>query len=119
MGDAFGRPAGRDGALSALIYAPFPDRDTARAIASKLLDERLIACANILGAVESLFEWEGQRGSADEIGVLFKTDEKLLDQAVERLGALHPYDTPAILGWRCDAAPRATREWLGSLGSED
>ena len=103
--------------MSALIYCPFPDRQTARAICGTLLDERLIACANILGEIESLFLWEGKRDSAQEVGVLMKTDERLLDSAVERLGELHPYDIPAILGWRCDAAPALTQEWLGSLGS--
>ena len=102
--------------MTALIYCPFPDRESARNAASRLLDEKLIGCANLLGEVESLFEWQGERGSERELGVLFKTDERLLDNAIERLGALHPYDTPAIVGWRCDAAHPATREWLGALG---
>lgn len=104
--------------MSALIYCPFPDRETARDIAGLLLDEKLIACANILGAVESIFEWEGSRDSAEEIGVLFKTHADVLEKATERLGILHPYDTPAVMGWRCDAVPKATQDWLGALGSE-
>lgn len=38
---------------AALIYSPLPDAQTGRDIAGTLLDEGLIACANILGAVES------------------------------------------------------------------
>lgn len=104
--------------MSALIYCPFPDRKSAREIANTLLDEKLVACANILGSVESLFIWEGKRDSAEEVGVLFKTHAEVLDKAVERLGVLHPYDTPAVMGWRCDAAPEVTKAWLGALGSE-
>ncbi|WFL78623.1 divalent-cation tolerance protein CutA [Altererythrobacter arenosus] len=104
--------------MSALIYCPFPDRESARSAANILLGERLVACANILGEVESIFEWNGERGSATEIGVLFKTHAEVLDKASARLGELHPYDTPAVMGWCCDAAPQATREWLGGLGSE-
>ena len=102
--------------MSALIYAPFPDRETARAVATQLLDEKLIACANLLGEVESLYEWDGERGESSEMGVLFKTDASLLDEAVARLEALHPYETPAVLGWKCDAVGPATSAWLGSLG---
>ncbi|MCZ8137016.1 MAG: divalent-cation tolerance protein CutA [Porphyrobacter sp.] len=102
-----------DGA--ALIWCPFPDRETARAIAGQLLEEGLVACANIIGEVESLFVWQGARDSASETGVLFKTTAARLDAAVERLGKLHPYDTPAILGWHADAAWPATRAWLGSV----
>lgn len=104
--------------MSALIYCPFPDRETARDIAGLLLDEKLIACANILGPVEAIFDWEGSRDYAEEVGVLFKTQADVLEKATERLGILHPYDTPAVMGWRCDAVPKATKDWLGALGSE-
>ncbi|MBA4164047.1 MAG: divalent-cation tolerance protein CutA [Erythrobacter sp.] len=105
--------------MTALIYCPFPDRDTARAVAATLIEERMVACANILGQVESLFVWQGAMGKAEEIAVLFKTDATVLEDAIARLGALHPYDTPAITGWRCDAAHPETARWLASeLASE-
>jgi periplasmic divalent cation tolerance protein len=31
---------------------------------------------------------------------------------VERVGELHPYDTPAICGWRVDETHPATLKWL-------
>jgi len=101
--------------MTALVWCPFPDREAARSIAAILLDEKLIGCANILGEVESLYVWDGERGEARETGVLFKCDASALDNVVDRLGALHPYDTPAILGWKCDAAPQATRAWLAKV----
>jgi periplasmic divalent cation tolerance protein len=99
----------------ALIWCPFPDVITASATARALLDERLVACANILPAMISLFEWNGDRGEASEAGALFKTDAALLDRAVARLGEEHPYDEPAIVAWRCDAASPGTAAWLGGL----
>ncbi|MFN3990298.1 MAG: divalent-cation tolerance protein CutA [Erythrobacter sp.] len=101
---------------AALIWCPFPDRDTARAVAGQLLADGLIACANIFPEVESLFIWEGKADSAREAGVLFKTTPAKLDAAIERLGSLHPYETPAIIGWHADAAHPATRQWLGGCG---
>lgn len=101
--------------MAALIYCPFPDREKAREISGIMLNERLIACANILGEIESLFVWEGKSESGPEIAVLFKTDTALLERATERLGELHPYDTPAVVGWRCDSAAAPTRDWLAGL----
>lgn len=103
-----------DSPAAALVWCPFPDIDSARAIAATLLDEGLIACANILGPVEAHFVWEGERSSAAEIAVLFKTTTDRLEQCVARLGVLHPYDTPAVTGWRCDAALPATMAWLAA-----
>jgi len=101
--------------MSALIYTVFASRDDARAVATRLLDERLIACANVIGQVEALFEWDGERGAGEEIAVLFKTHADRLDAATARLEALHPYETPAILGWRADASGAASARWLGGL----
>jgi len=101
--------------MSALVWCPFPDEETAATAATQLLDEKLIACANLLGPTRSLYEWNGERGEAREIGVLFKTHESLLDVAVARIAELHPYETPAVLGWRCDAAAEATANWLRAL----
>ncbi|TNE60706.1 MAG: divalent-cation tolerance protein CutA [Sphingomonadales bacterium] len=104
--------------MTALIWCPFPDRESARHSANILLDEKLIACANLIGQMESIFDWDGKRDSGEEFGVLFKTDAGRLDQAVDRLAELHPYDIPAIMGWRCDSAPKETRNWLRSLSQE-
>jgi periplasmic divalent cation tolerance protein len=102
---------------AALVWCPFPDRATARALSDTLLAEQWIACANILGAVESVFQWDGQSQQSSEVPVLFKTTSDRLDRMIERLGELHPYDTPAIVGWHCDAAHPSTLEWLSSIGA--
>ena len=100
---------------AALIWSPFESEEAAANAASQLLDERLIACANIVPGMRSLYVWRGERGEARECGALFKTTERLLEKAVARLAAIHPYETPAITGWRADAAAPATLGWLGEL----
>lgn len=96
---------------AALIWCPFPDEAAASAAAGVLLGERLIACANLLPGVQSLFAWQGGRDEGAECGVLLKTTALLLDDAMRRIAELHPYDTPAIAGWtvRADAG---TLAWL-------
>jgi len=98
--------------VSALIWCPFADEASAAAAARQLLDERLIACANILPPMRSIYTWQGERGEAAEVGVLFKTDASVLDRATARLAEIHPYDTPAVLGWRTDTVAKPTAEWL-------
>lgn len=98
--------------MSALIWCPFPDEDSARKVANALLDEGLVACANIMPGMHSLFVWNGVREEGEEVGVLFKLDARALNCTILRIESLHPYKTPAILGWNCDAVSDATRVWL-------
>ena len=95
---------------------PVREREAAAKAASQLLDEGLIACANILPAMRSLYVWNGKRGEAREYGALFKTAASLLEPAIARLAAIHPYETPVICGWLADATAPATAAWLGKLG---
>ena len=100
---------------AALIWTTLPDEHTAREIVNALLDERLIACANIFAEHTALFEWNGAREEARETGMLLKLDAAGLEAAMARLEELHPYDTPAITGWRCDVAAAPTLAWLTSV----
>jgi periplasmic divalent cation tolerance protein len=101
----------------ALGWCPFPDRESAKRAAATLLDERLIACANILPGMISVYDWNGARGEDEEVGMLIKTDAALLEAAIARLAELHPYEQPTILGWHCEATTPATAAWLRALRS--
>ena len=37
------------------------------------------------------------------------------EESAAAVADLHPYDVPAVVGWRCDAAAPATAEWLAGL----
>ena len=104
---------------SAMVWCPFPDLDSARACAKTVLEETLAACANMLPGVQSMFVWDGNLNEANEVGVLFKSRVDLLELLIDRIGQLHPYDQPAIVGWRCDQSHTATLEWLATLPASD
>lgn len=101
---------------AALVWCPFANEDEAAQVANRLLDEGLIACANLVPMMRSIYRWNGERGDAPECGALFKTEAALLERAIARIEALHSYDAPAIAGWEADRCGAATAEWLGALG---
>lgn len=98
-----------------LVWCPFPDAEEARRVAGILLDEGLIACANIVPGMVSLYVWQGERGEAREAGLLAKTHPSRGAEVVARLEQLHSYQSPAIIAWDSDMVGPATRDWLGGL----
>ena len=101
-----------EGTGAALIWSPCPSEDAAVRIARLLLDEQLIACANIVPSMMSVFAWQGETQTEQESGLLLKTTDAALDRATARLEQIHPYDAPAIAGWKVDMAGDATLDWL-------
>lgn len=102
-------------ASGALIWCPFASESEAAAVATKLLDERLIVCANLVPGLRSLYEWNGERGEARECGVLFKTEASLMARAIARVEALNSYEAPALFGWETGGHGEATGAWLAAL----
>ena len=56
-----------------LVMTNAPDRKTARKIAALLVDRKLAACVNIVGACESVYRWEGMVETAREVQIQIKT----------------------------------------------
>ncbi len=80
-----------------ICYVTLPDKETANIMAHTLLDERLIACANILGEVVSIYDWEGRRAQESEVVMLLKTSCAKQETVMQRVAALHPYEIPCIV----------------------
>lgn len=96
----------------ALVYTLFGSAEAAERVARQLLDERLIACANMLAPAVSLYEWNGGVERAHEVPVLFKTAAARRDALMDRLAQLHDYDVPAILALPVEAAAPVFGKWV-------
>lgn len=81
----------------ALVYTTAPDGETARSLARAVVEERLAACANILGAIASVYWWDGRVNEDDEVAMILKTTTGRVEALVGRLRQLHPYQCPCIV----------------------
>lgn len=80
-----------------LIYCTFGNEENAQSTAKALVEERLVACANILPTMRSFFHWDGAVQDEKEIAVIFKTTESHYDAVEKRIKELHTYDVPCIV----------------------
>ena len=99
-----------------ILYTTWPDAVSAETAASRLLEDRLIACANILGESRSIYRWEGQAQSEREVIALFKTSSAVCERARDALLTLHPYDEPCVLafGAEANASAESFTRWVQS-----
>lgn len=86
----------------------------AQKIVQYLLQQRLIACANILGPVESRFWWKEKIDKAKEFLVFMKSDERLFPKLSQTTKQLHSYEVPEILALTIAAGWSPYMEWLNS-----
>ncbi|WP_049785319.1 divalent-cation tolerance protein CutA [Nitrosomonas sp. Is79A3] len=75
----------------------FPDKKGAVALAEALIAQHLAACVNVLSPCTSIYHWQGNVESADEIPVLIKTLQQHYDQVEQLIKMMHPYELPEVI----------------------
>ena len=95
-----------------LVYSPCPSEACAKEIGAKLLEERLVACVNILPGMRSLYRWEGKLCDEQESVLLAKTRSELAAQTQARVAELHPYDCPCVLTLATTDAHPPFAQWI-------
>ena len=88
-------PAKPDGVLALLTNVP--NEALARHMGAYLVEQKLAACVNILGACESMYRWQGKVETAREIPLLIKTTQARYGEVEAAIIRLHPYDVPEII----------------------
>ena len=78
------------------IYITAKDFAEAKLIAKTVVEERLAACANISGEVQSIYWWDGKVCEDNEVAMILKTSEERKSELIERVKELHSYDVPGI-----------------------
>jgi periplasmic divalent cation tolerance protein len=95
-----------------VVFVTAPDAEVARTLARTLVEERLIACANVLPPVQSIYRWQGRVEEAAEVLLVLKTVQDRLPALVGRVKELHPYQVPEIIALPVEAALPAYAAWI-------
>ncbi len=95
-----------------VVYSTFPDRSVARRIARELVEKQLVACVNLIPAVESIYSWDSRICQENEVLSMFKTTEGQLKSLEDYLIAHHPYDVPEFIAVEIKAGSDSYLSWL-------
>ena len=98
------------------------EKADAQRIAAALVSERLGACVQISGPIESVYRWQGAVENATEWLCTIKTSRANYPALAQRIGELHPYDVPEIMATPIVDGSDTYLAWLsaelGGAGSE-
>jgi periplasmic divalent cation tolerance protein len=95
-----------------LVLVTAPNEDEARRIANALVEERLAACVNIVGAIESVYRWEGQVTTDRETLLIIKTTDEKYEELEQRVKELHSYSTPEVIAFKIERGSAEYLSWL-------
>lgn len=83
--------------LPVIQYITVPNREEAISLAHELLNNKLIACANIVDRVTSLYRWRGEIEQNNEVILIAKTLPSYAEKVTKFILERHSYECPAIV----------------------
>ena len=95
-----------------VIYVTAGTREEAETIARSLVEARLAACANVLPAITSFFWWEDAVQNDEEVALILKTRQDLVEQVVAKVRELHSYDCPCVVSLPIVDGNRPFLDWI-------
>ena len=100
------------------VYVTASSGDEARRIAGVIVTERLAACANILDGMASIYRWQGAIAEDQEVILILKTREALVERLTARVKDLHSYDCPCVVSWRINGGNSEFLAWIEAETAE-
>jgi len=95
-----------------LVISTAGSREEALRIANALVEEKLAACVNIVGPIESVYRWQGKVESAQEFLMLIKTIASRSASTVSRIRELHSYEVPEAIEITIDDGSQEYLKWI-------
>lgn len=97
---------------AAFVYITAGSKEEATTVGSALVEERLVACVNVLDGMTSLYWWEGKVNHDGETVLVAKTRQDLVERVIERVKTLHSYDCPCVVSWPITQGNPAYLKWI-------
>ena len=83
--------------MNIVVLITAQDAVEAKTIANQLLKKKLIACANIIEGVQSVFWWQGKIDQAKETLIVLKSQQSFFKKIVKTVKAHHSYEVPEVI----------------------
>lgn len=94
------------------VMTTLGSREAADGMAGALVNERLAACVQVTGPVQSTYRWRGAVEQSEEWMCLCKIPADAFAALAVRIRELHSYDTPEIIAFPIVAGDPAYLAWI-------
>jgi periplasmic divalent cation tolerance protein len=101
-----------------VVWTTINNTDDGERLASILVTERLAACVNVLGEMESTYRWKDVVETDRERQLIIKTTAERVPALQARLHELHGYEVPEFIVLPVIGGSAAYLQWIREAVTE-
>ena len=94
------------------VFTTVEKKEDADRMASIVVNQRVAACAQVVGPIRSTYWWKGKVEETEEWLFMMKTRRDLFSTLEKEIKALHPYEVPEIIALPIVAGSASYLEWI-------
>ena len=94
-----------------VVYVTAPAEEALQ-MARTLVEERLVACVNIVPGLRSIYWWQGKVEDEPEVLCIMKTSKNLFESLRDRVRELHSYEVEEIIALPILAGNLPYLDWI-------
>ncbi|HZS45872.1 MAG TPA: divalent-cation tolerance protein CutA [Blastocatellia bacterium] len=102
-----------------VVLVTINELEEARKLAEELVQNRLIACANIISGVDTIYRWKDEIQRDREVMIILKTTRELFAKVEEVVKELHSYELPEVIALPIAEGSEEYLQWLRSSLSKE
>lgn len=95
-----------------VVFITAANKKEADKIAKRLVEQKLVACVNIIDKVKSVFWWEKKINGSKEVLLILKSKKARFNKIVRLVKFLHSYEVPEIIALPIIAGEKKYLRWL-------
>ena len=95
-----------------VVFCTVGKAQEAEALALALVEERLVACVNVVPSVTSIYCWQGKVERAEERLLVMKPRAERFEELRAAIVARHSYEVPEIVALPLVAAHAPYLDWI-------
>lgn len=104
-----------DNKAAIIIFITASSEEEAQKIAIALVNEKLVACVNIIPGIRSIYWWEDKVCQEDEVMLIAKSTQSLFPSIMNRVKSLHSYQVPEIISFPISEGLPEYLNWISKV----
>ena len=98
-----------------VIFCSVPSREVGESISRLLVEQSLVACAQLIPGITSIYRWENKICEESECLMVLKSTESNYKDVEHVIKTNHPYEIPEIVGFDTNFISSKYLDWMNQV----